>query len=82
MIISGRRVSSYREVEESVGLLDEDSNNDTDDEVVCINGFDVIAPISLQVCTKYRFSLLKRKAGVTFLIITKTSNFRPKFVQK
>ena len=52
--ISGRRVSSYREVEESVGLLAEDSdNNDTDDEVVCINGFDVIAPISLQVRAKY-----------------------------
>lgn len=46
----GRRISSYKEVEESTGLLADDSDGDnTDDEVVCINGFDIIAPISLQV---------------------------------
>jgi hypothetical protein len=36
-------------VEESVGLLIDDNDDDDDDEVVCINGFDVVAPISLQV---------------------------------
>jgi hypothetical protein len=38
-----------------MGLLDE--NNETDDEVVCINGFDVITDISLQVFTLSFFRL-------------------------
>lgn len=42
-------MSSYKEVEESSGLLIESDDEATDDEIVCINGFDVIAPISSQV---------------------------------
>ena len=42
-------MSSYKEVEESSGLLVESEDDGTDDEVVCINGFDLVAPVSLQV---------------------------------
>ena len=52
-------MSSYKEVEESSGLLVESGGDETDDEVVCINGFDLVAPISLQVCPVFERCLRK-----------------------
>ena len=40
---------SYREIEESTGLLESGSSEDEDEEVRMINGFDTALPLSDQI---------------------------------
>ena len=40
---------SYKEIEETTGLLESESSADEDDEVRLINGFDIALPLSGQV---------------------------------
>ena len=40
---------SYKEVEESTGLLESGSSEDEDEEVRMINGFDTALPLSDQI---------------------------------
>ena len=50
---------SYKEVEESTGLLESGSSEDEDEEIRMINGFDTALPLSDQITLN--LSGMKRK---------------------
>ena len=60
----------------------ESDDDGTDDEIVCINGFDLVAPISLQVGDKNKLDRLSFQAHICLILVCKARTQILEYFQK